>query len=134
MTVNKENIAKVIKAIEGEAGATVGFNMCSWVDSDDSADLGKWSCGTTACIAGHAYLLATGSTTAKAEKLAEDDSNAIEKTAAEWLGIDQFKAMKLFWDIGHDLNLDLITPEHAIATLTHLADTGEVDWRRNRHL
>lgn len=121
---NAENINRVIASIKGEIEATkeIGFNMGDYV-TKDAYDLSGRSCGTVACIAGHAYSIVKNGVvdTEVAWREAED-------VGAEFLDLGMSDADALFYGYGASCPLDAITPQKAIRTLEHLRDTGEVDW------
>lgn len=114
--MNVENICKVADAIEREAGG-VGLNMASLI---------SW-CGTAACVAGHAAIVAVGMKRAAAEV-------DILSAARDYLGLDYTtQGSPLFVPDGWRENKDSIgafTPARAAAVLRHLANTGEVVWTR----
>ena len=84
------------------------------------------ACGTPACLAGHGARLFG--------KLDSRTSDLEEDVASE-LDIAERRANKLFRPVTYnfhfsaDLNGEgYITKKHAVATLRHLAETGEVDY------
>ena len=118
MTVNRENILKVAAAIEkaGKSRARqprLGFKMAFWRD-DDVADWAGRKCGTVMCIGGWT------------ERLCGTDPGTD-------FGIGEKRHAELCappgWGSG-----EKYTPAEAVAVLRHLAETGEVDWPRFRHL
>lgn len=129
---NADNIALVIQSIIGEAecssGEDVGFNMGSYVAATDLdlEDKSNRGCGTIACIAGHAYLLATAHNSSQAMKA---DADEIETVAADYLGIDADEAAHLFYDLPLEHELKDVTADQAIDTLKRLSETGVVEWR-----
>lgn len=85
------------------------FDMADWIEHRD--------CGTTACIAGHAALLA------------DPDVRwpEVEGTAEAWLGVDRVQSMELFTPLPVD-PWSKITASMAARVVRHLAKTGKVDW------
>ena len=80
-------------------------------------------CGTPACIAGHAAYLLSGMSLYPSTGIIE---------AKAWLGLSSIEADCLFdsMPFGAEPGISAPTPQDAAATLRHLAETGEVDWRR----
>lgn len=78
-----ERVDKLIASIrDGIPG--VKFDMAQWIGRD-----GARIC---ACIAGHASILAVG-----LDKTIEQNTNGgVSKTAAEWMGISEARAQRLF--------------------------------------
>ena len=110
--MNRKNILKVANAIESacrpDAKPEIGFNMGVWKASGRKDYTGH-DCGTVACIAGWTEHL-------------------FPKTCPPIsLGIDihQFEALSMppGWRTSRSY-----TPQHAVAVLRHLAETGRVDW------
>jgi len=125
---NPVHIARVIAAIQGETQEGLGFNMGAYIGAASEGIIGDAlgrDCGTVACIAGHAYLLATGNTV---EEGIQADSDDIDRIAADYLGIDMCQAATLFYDLPPDVTLCSVSAEDAIATLDRLARTGDVVW------
>ena len=92
----------------------------------------KHLCGTPACIAGHAVILAGG----RLSPSSYDNGLCLDQhggrsharvVAKEWMGLNERQANDAFdpcpysWD--HDT-----TPQDAAAMLRHLAETGKVEW------
>lgn len=128
---NAGNIALVIRSIIGEIADEnehIGFSMGTYVSgtTEQVADMSGRGCGTVACIAGHAYLLARHF---NVEKAMNEDPDDIENIAAEYLGIDAENAAYLFYDLPEGIDLNKVTSADAINTLNHLAKTGQVEWR-----
>lgn len=128
---NADHIALIIQAIRGESEylgqERVGFNMASYVCNAgvDLEDKSKRDCGTIACIAGHAYLLATSN---EAEQAMGEDPDEIEAVAAGFIGLSDDEAAHLFYDLPAGHQLKDVTAEQAIETLTRLAQSGAVQW------
>lgn len=87
-------------------------------------DVADWlairSCGTTACIAGHAIILAGLAGSSEAI----EDLPSFSGPAREWLELNDWNASELFYG-GID---ELATAPMAARVVRHLASTGEVDW------
>ena len=111
--MNKANILKLADHIEG-------LDLEEYDQSVFAHD-----CGTPACIAGHAVFLAGQWDQASVSRVA--------RLARRWLGLqrsDAESASVVLFD-SHPLHPDETpSPQEAAATLRHLAETGEVDWRR----
>lgn len=129
---NADNIALVIQSILGEISHTaeedIGFNMATYGGYADASlgDKMRRGCGSVACIAGHAYLLANPF---GIRKMIDTDADEIEQVAANFLGIDGDDIPHLFYDLPGLQSLDSVTAEQAIDTLSRLAATGVVEWR-----
>lgn len=126
------NVSRLIEVLKGELsvfGEVIGFNMGTYVGSrDQHADLidhRHGVCRTVACLAGSAFLLATGAPSSRA---VQTDPDEIERVAREFLGIDEDTASCLFYDLPDEVDLSMVTTEEAIACLEILKDTGRVDW------
>jgi len=107
-------------------GKRVWFYMAAWC-----SDNGE--CGTVACLAGHAALLAdpvrfwSGPTLENAWPF----DSMVPYVAAKWLGLKKHIADQLFhafdWS-GAVAYMERITVAEAIETLRRLRNTGRVDW------
>ncbi len=118
-----KNMLAVADAIEKALTAkkvAVGFNMHGW-KSTTSKDQTGHNCGTTACIAGWAYLVA-GHTP---KQLSKASSNEIVRTARIFLGLNMVEREHLFIPV---CERDAITPQSAIATLRLAAVTKRIEW------
>lgn len=133
---NAEHINQVIASIRGEMEVTknVGFQMEDYIcPNDDNCPIGYdttgRNCGTVACIAGHAHLIANDGRT-------WGSGGEVHSSGQHFLELDNEDANNLFYAWGaRDENGNLrdmrkIPPDRAIRTLEHLRDTGEVDWNR----
>ena len=119
--MNTENILKLAETIE----------------KSETYDQTRFAhiCGTPACIAGHAALLAEpdGQMVAATErcgphfKFSDGNIGYISQIAQTWLGLGDWSADELFqgWPFGEDKE---VTAAQAAQVLRHLAETGEVDW------
>ena len=76
-------------------------------------------CGTPACLAGHAVMLA-GETPL-------DSAPHIWNRAQEWLGLTHGQASKMFTVV--PLGRDTPTKEDALAMLDRAIETGKIEWR-----
>lgn len=114
--MNRKHIKRLIDALEAgpvkRKGKDIGFNMAEWCGKGQDDKTGH-NCGTTACIAGYANILARKSAS---------NSDA----ARAWLGLDQDIAGDLFVPTGFPLGR--ISLPQAIITLKNLLATGKVDW------
>ena len=119
--MNKNNVLKLAKVVE--KSTTYDQRLYAHV------------CGTPACIAGHAALLAEpdGQLVAPTErcgahfKFSDGEIGYISETAQTWLGLEEWPAAELFdpHPLGEDEDA---TSAQAGQVLRHLAETGEVDW------
>lgn len=120
-------IDQIIASIKGEIELTknVGFNMRDFFGNTYSKDDDKSgrNCGTIACIAGHAHLLADGTDYLQSP-------NTSWMVAKEFLDLTGTKANDLFYGHCRNGNVDLneVKPEHAIEVLEELKKTGDVNW------
>lgn len=125
--MNVENILKVADAIERHTISDLGFNMGTLRYGEHVyPDKSGHNCGTVACIAG--WTLAV---------LGNLKTEGFDEAAA-YLGVtranDPDGNAELFFASNHPRAkngvgpLQLISQEQALATLRHLAATGEVDW------
>lgn len=86
----------------------------------ETHDQGDWEyCGTTACVAGWAMLLADGFVTRSFAHPAVP-----EKRAAQLLGLDWYDTVRLFYTCTND---------QAKAALKYLANGEPVDWETVGH-
>jgi hypothetical protein len=130
----QRNVDALIRVLRDEhlsvGGEVVGFNMGTFVGRTSShpslSDHYGFNCRTVACIAGHAYLMATKATTTSAINASSEE---IETVAAEFLGLDADQAALLFFDLPDHLTLSDVTVAQAIATLERLRDTGKITWQ-----
>ena len=115
-TMNKANILKLADHIER-------------LDPEEfNQRVFAHDCGTPACIAGHALALA-GRWGGGVEGSTEDHPVGL---AAKWLGIDKDTRALLFDSQPRGYATNYPTKEDAVATLRHLAETGDVVWRDAR--
>jgi hypothetical protein len=129
--MNKERLIQLAEVLESPA-AEKHFDMKEWIEHTGYHDLPEGitiaevmiDCGTVACIAGWATVLARPN---------EPYSAIIDEfsLAAEYLDLEYFIAKSLFTpscttDEGtqaYDAD-----PKQAAKVVRHLAETGEVDW------
>ena len=123
--MNVDNIKLLIKRLR--APATQGhFSMSTYMSpTDRSAPVGKdiHNCGTTAGIAGYAYILARPDAT-------NDDirTGSVRAVAIDFLEIDPRLASQLFDPGGDVITYADVTPETAAGVLEKLLETGIVSW------
>ena len=129
--VNKMNLMRVIKAIEGDEFKELGFNMAYWMRTPTMANEDhshKHGCGTLACIGGWANVVRYGFTTA---------GQYDENDAMDFLGLTDLEGIMLFYceleerdadDAAESLPMSFVTQEEALLVLNHLYDTGEINW------
>lgn len=110
--MNHEAIIELANALE-QGLPNVRFDLFDWLELR--------SCGTQACIAGHAVILRKG--LAYASKM---NAHRIALEAEEILGLDRGKANDLFTPAPGEGYLN--DPRRAARVLRHLAETGDVDW------
>lgn len=154
-TVNTENIKKLIKHLEGVPSAS--FDMTDWfgaknVRGEYSTDRGNFYlsqesialrdrdqfvntvkegwCGTAGYIAGHAYIYLLSSNDMEDEKylpvFTSDENVSVADIGEGFLGLNPVQSNMLF--IPARVHYANITTEVAIKVLTHLLETGNVDW------
>ena len=117
--MNKKRILALASVIEtmphvmADRGYVVGFNMHSYTHN----------CGTPACIAGFAVMLAEKKSPNYKIKVAD---RQFSHMAGRFLGITIEQTAILFFP--RHKKREEITPAEAAATLRNLAETGEVDW------
>jgi hypothetical protein len=89
-------------------------------EADTSTPIGQaiHECGTVACIAGFAAIMATPKSTARGAQ--------VQPIAQEFLGLTDEEADKLFIPAG--FSYSVVTRFVAADTLDHFADTGEIKW------
>ena len=126
--MNLKNMRK-LRAVLRSRKNPVAFDMANWFHHNHRRIrtatgicnvVEKHSCGTAACLAGHAAILAWQS--GDIPKFRKNMN--VSTVAAEWLGLDSFKSHNLFmgqWG-GQNKLLRKITKPEAIAELTRLID------------
>ncbi|MGH6957858.1 MAG: hypothetical protein ACREEW_14425 [Caulobacteraceae bacterium] len=90
-------------------------------DSDEPIGELIHDCGTVACIAGHAAVLAN-----PRESFYDI---GIYSEARDWLGLNNFQAFDLF-EPGEVDDYGAVTPQMAADVIDNLIDTGEVQWSK----
>jgi hypothetical protein len=132
--LNVDAINNVIASIRGELEVTkdIGFNMdyplssvgaLSALGDYKIPDHSSRGCGTVACIAGHAAVLALNG----GRPLNKWD---VFDIASDYLGIRRLDQNELFYAYSlPNGSLGKIHPEQAIRALEILRDTGEIDWQ-----
>ena len=120
--MNIDNLNRLIETLRNPPAASrMGFNLSAWhsrVFEGEETHV-SYECGTFACIAGWSAYLADYELS-----MVEYD---ISDIASDWLGLDPQTARELFTPAIH-VTYTSITREDAILVLSHLRDTGEVDW------
>lgn len=120
--MNVERIRQLAAHLREPATAP-HFNMDRWLQTDiegaDDRPIGEvvHTCGTVACIAGHAVALFKPK-----ERVRE---TSIWATAEELLGLTDDQSSDLFLP---GIQWADATAEKAASVLDHLANTGEIDW------
>lgn len=115
MTVNVENINKMIEAIKASVDP---IKMSGFVSRNGE-------CGTTACIAGWANILRTEEKGTGRAWRAEFES---EEGATAFMGISYNLGNALFYDFRADRLNDEDRKTAAIRLLERLRDTGGTSW------
>lgn len=118
--MNKERILDLADFLENEV-------------SDKHFSMHNWVCGTTACIGGWCEARQKGA--APGDYLGSLDFSGPEAAEA-YLGLTDEQEQLLFYPSEDEawcaqcdpLEPDFISRTRAIATLRHLAETGEVNW------
>ncbi len=138
--MNKERIHLVADLIEFEDAQpdtmkdNMRFSMSQFYETSDARsrshgdvlmDYSGHYCDSVACIAGWAIVQARG-------KHALMDDNDPELTATALLGLSEKQADQLFWARNSIIEMEKITPAHAVRVLRDLARTGIVDWRGDK--
>jgi hypothetical protein len=112
--MNVENILAVADAIEAGSIPDLGFDMHDYISLRH--------CGTTACIAGWAAIVAGGGNVPLDGFMPDPHGDA-----QTYFGLDPHDSSSLFLPLEGAF---VATPAQAVRCLRHLAATGEVDWPR----
>ena len=129
--MNRENLLRVADAIERSTIPDVGFNMRYYIDVEEDYAAGDlfrprdWSghpCRTTACIAGHAYLVKHG------EICDHASSEVVYVEARAFLGLTKDEAQRLFIGRPRDIKFGNVSSPQAARTLRHAAEHGVINW------
>lgn len=121
--MNKERILEIADLIEAGHEGMV-FDMSTYGH--------RHPCGTAACIAG--WTVARFGKTGRAKNIDPRrplaDKYNVKIWAAKVLGLDADTRFSLFMPNTYKDRVRVfdITASHAVRTLRHLAETGEVDW------
>jgi hypothetical protein len=110
----------------------VGFNMEPLFSTDyNYEDLSGHSCGTVACIAGHAYLEA-GHTLKQLTAASKRNDRTVWNVAKEFLGLSEVEADELFLPKPNDssVNRRHIPLADAVASLRVSAGAKRIQWVR----
>lgn len=116
--VNKANIDLMIERISAEKEP---IEMGDFVDHSSA-------CGTTACLAGWANLIRLKMVGRVPRDSAEISTFWETDKAAEWMGITEAQAQRLFFQGGIDDLPHEQRKEKAIELLKTLRDTGDAHW------
>ena len=127
--MNLKNMRRLVRHLRSKKNS-VGFDMASWFRHNRQIlitptgvcrAVEKHPCGTAACLAGHAAILAWQSGDMPKTRRAN-----IKDVATAWLGLDYNEAYELFhgnWLGQHQVLSDL-TKDQAIAELNRLIEKG----------
>lgn len=129
MEMNLKNMRKLRTRLRSRKNP-VGFNMRGWFyhngelsvsSTDVCCIVEEHSCGTVACLAGHAALLAWQS-----GDVPKEQNDCIEEVARRWLGMTDSSANDLFFGNWNNetrtVLLRDLTKRQAIAELTRLIE------------
>jgi hypothetical protein len=128
--MNVENIRALAArlrapATQGHFNMGIYFNFNGEENRYSTVAQDIHTCGTTACIAGFAYIMAKpDGPSYEADRNWNFTDFRGREIAKSWLGITETQAFNLFES---NARLD-ITPEQAAQVLDRLAETGEVSW------
>lgn len=132
--MNKQNVMRVADAIErAELAPEFGFNM-NYVEATRGAfaqDMTGRECGSVGCIAGWCAKLADNDDDDYKKRgsiLTYCSDQSVFNRAQEWLDLSDAQAGPLFGPETLE-DWDNITTAQAVATLRHLAETGDVVWK-----
>lgn len=104
------------------------LELADHIEKSETYDQRTWfhTCGTPACIAGHAAMLFA------ADKLLQMGHMKCPDIAQNELGLSWIKSQRLFdgspLGFTEDEGFIKVSSAHAVKVLRHLAETGEVDW------
>lgn len=132
--MNVEKIEELAQTIELEDN--IVFDMSAGID------YARYDCGTAACIAGHAVLMAhqEGKLPAdfaqflnECQEIRETSKNLAEESLqVSWSSVEMFAQnyLELTVDEADELFLKFgdISKKAAVLTLRKFAETGEIDW------
>ena len=124
--MNTENMLKLADLLDNVKPAK--FNMGSWCQNTDGEDTSAdhvGECGTTACIAGWAVVVAIPEPIKRIEVLG-DDQSGIAEFARDFLGLTEKQTDYLFYGdwryrIPKADRLDWDTPKRAAEAVRYLA-------------
>lgn len=125
--MNVANIRRLARRLRSPS-AEGHFDLTNWLEpADDTVPLGQaiHTCGTVACIAGFAAVMAEP--TLKDRHL---DGLDYSERGQKFLGLTDSQARALFIPDAEKVDYDAVTRFIAADVLDHLADTGEVIWQR----
>ena len=124
--MNIENILKLADVVEKTTFFDEGVDPYRWIEGPHdnrwfNMESYAFPCGSPACIAGHAAVIAHG-------RCRNMNTSDVFHTAIDWLELDQDTAKELFLETS-----TRISPTIAAAVLRELAATGEVNWPDEIH-
>jgi len=132
MTINIKNARRLVERLEAKDNP-VKFHMGTWFNHNKMGIANpreiyriakEHSCGTAACLAGHAALEAWESGDMEVSK-----GYSVQEVAQEWLGLTNWRANSLFhgqWDNkALDRELGDLTKAEAITELNRLIELSE---------
>lgn len=113
--INTQLVDETLAAIESDLKHWDQYSFIAWSHLDDNAEVGTIEelrdCGTTACFAGHAILLAGGKYTNGAGwshpdvRAFGDSSSTAESIAQQLLGFTSTEATKIFYTFTDDFDV-----------------------------
>lgn len=117
--MNMQNMRLLVQRLRAPASAA-HFNLSYYFNTDSDAPRGEaiHTCGTVACIAGFAAVLA---------KPTNHTGFEFEE-AMRWLDLTGIQASALFTPSDDRVNYGRVTASIAADVVEHLANTGEVVW------
>ena len=115
---------RVSSNVSGRGPGRVGFAMSDWINVYASEK--GHECGTTACIAGFAYMLGEGkgmnSEVAKFGKFAD-----YNKHLGKFIGVDG-SPEGIFLIRSITMYRPSVRPRHVVSLLERFLETGKIDW------
>lgn len=136
--MNVKNMRKLRARLRSRKNP-VGFNMTNWFQHRNRSLVTpagicraaeQHACGTVACLAGHAALLAWQS-----GDVPKNPDARVYFVARDWLGMEDEEVQDLFygcWPAVRGVYIGDITEDQAIAELTRLIEAEIMTWTRTR--